>query len=89
LTEGAIYVRVCQRTKVAFGTAVHPHLFRTIAATTIVREAPEQMLIARDLLSHANVETTLRHYTQAQSVAAGRALAAAMEQRRRPRKSSN
>lgn len=86
LTDGAIYSSVCRRTKLAFGLAVNPHLFRDIAATTIVQEAPEQLLIARDLLTHANVETTLRHYTRAQSVAAGRALAAAMEQRRRPHK---
>jgi integrase/recombinase XerD len=86
LTGHAIYLRVCRRTETAFGVAIHPHLFRAIAATTIVRDAPEQLLVARDLLTHASVDTTLRHYAQAQSVVAGRALAAAFEQRRIPRK---
>jgi integrase/recombinase XerD len=86
LTGHAIYVRMCRRTETAFGTAINPHLFRDIAATTIAREAPEQLLVARDLLTHASVDTTLRHYAQAQSVMAARALAAAFEQRRIPRK---
>ena len=80
LTGRAIYVRVCRRTKTAFGTAIHPHLFRDIAATTIAREAPENLTVARDLLTHSNVETTLRHYTQAQTIAAARKYAAAIDQ---------
>jgi integrase len=80
LSGGAIYLCVCRRTKSAFGTAIHPHLFRDIAATTIVREAPDNLTVARDLLTHANVETTLRHYTQAQSIAAAHKYAAAIDQ---------
>jgi integrase/recombinase XerD len=80
LTGHAIYVRVCQRTVTAFGVAIYPHAFRTIAATTIAREAPENLTVARDLLTHANVETTLRHYTQAQSIAAAHKYAAAIDQ---------
>ena len=51
LTDGAIYLRVCRRTRTAFGTAIHPHLFRDIAATTISREAPESLAVARDLVA--------------------------------------
>jgi integrase/recombinase XerD len=79
LTGHAIYVRICRRTETAFGTAIHPHLFRAIAATTIAREAPENLAVARDLLTHANVETTLRHYTQARTIDAARQYAAAID----------
>ncbi|MBK6599918.1 MAG: site-specific integrase [Proteobacteria bacterium] len=79
LTDGAIYLRVCRRTRTAFGTAIHPHLFRDIAATTIAREAPESLAVARDLLTHADVETTLRHYTQARTIDAARQYAAAID----------
>ncbi len=61
LSSDAIYTRICRRTKDAFGFAIHPHLFRDIAATTIAREAPQALTVARDLLTHANVQTTLRH----------------------------
>ena len=82
LTDDAIYDRVCRRTATAFGTAIHPHLFRDIAATTIAREAPASLAVARDLLTHANLETTLRHYTQAQTIEATNKLAAAVDQLR-------
>ena len=80
LTGHAIYVRMCRRTETAFGTAINPHLFRDIAATTIAREAPENLAVARDLLTHANVETTLRHYAQAQTIEAARKFTAAIDQ---------
>jgi integrase/recombinase XerD len=73
LGADAIYHRIFRRTKAAFGVAIHPHLFRAIAATTIAREAPEVLTVARDLLTHADVETTLRHYAQAKTVEAARA----------------
>lgn len=82
LTGEAIYDRVCRRTATAFGTAIHPHLFRDIAATTIAREAPASLAVARDLLTHANLETTLRHYTQVQTIEATNTLAAAVDQLR-------
>jgi len=72
LGADAIYRQVCLRTEAAFGVAIYPHLFRDIAATTIAREAPEALTVARDLLTHANVETTLRHYSQAKTVDAAR-----------------
>ena len=80
LTGHAIYVRMCRRTETAFGTAIHPHLFRDIAATTIAREAPENLAVARDLLTHSNVETTLRHYSQAKTIDAARKFTAAIDQ---------
>ncbi len=78
LGSDAIYDVVCRRTKTAFGVAINPHLFRTIAATTIAREAPAQLPIARDLLTHASLGTTMLHYAQAQALVAGREYGAAL-----------
>jgi site-specific recombinase XerC len=80
LTGHTIYVRICRRTETEFGTAIHPHLFRDIAATTIAREAPENLAVARDLLTHSNVATTLRHYSQAKTIDAARKFTAAIDQ---------
>jgi integrase/recombinase XerD len=78
LCPAAIHDLVFRRTKEALGVGIAPHLFRDMAATMIAREAPEALAIARDLLSHADVETTLKHYTQANSLAAARKYNAAI-----------
>ena len=46
----AIYDLVCRRTHAAFGREISPHLFRSIAVTTIARDAPNKIGVARDLL---------------------------------------
>jgi integrase/recombinase XerD len=84
LVDEAIHALVCRRTKAALGFAIHPHLFRDIAATAIARDSPEQIGVARDLLAQSKVETTLRHYTQAQTVDAARKHARIIEALRGP-----
>ena len=49
----------------AFGKAVWPHLFRDCAVTELVDCAPEEIGIAPDLLGHADLQTTQKHYIQA------------------------
>lgn len=82
LCAEAIYDLVCRRTRDAFGFAIHPHLFRDIAATAISREAPTLLPVARDLLTHANTATTQHHYVKARSIDAGRQHAATIAQLR-------
>src|SRR5207247_2452315 len=72
LSADAIYDIICRRTKEHFGFTIHPHLFRDIAANAIARAAPGSMLIARDLLTHASITTTSRHYIQANTLEAAR-----------------
>ena len=72
LGDDALYDVICRRTKQAFGFAIHPHLFRDIAATAIAREAPGSLAVARDLLTHAKFETTQQYYTQARTADAAR-----------------
>jgi len=78
LGEDALYDLVCRRTREAFGFAIHPHLFRDIAATAFAREAPGSLDVARDLLTHAKFETTQQYYTQARTADAARVLADAL-----------
>jgi integrase len=72
LTGDAIYRIVTKRTRDAFGTSVHPHLFRACAATTIAIEAPARIGIAADLLTHASLSTTKKFYCKASSIEASR-----------------
>ncbi len=70
LRDEAIYEQVSRRTRAAFGFSVNPHLFRHIAATAIARESPESVATARDLLTHANLDTTASYYLQAKATEA-------------------
>jgi integrase len=63
--SSAIRQQIETRTKEAFGRHVWPHLFRDCAVTELVDCAPEQIGIAPDLLGHAALQTTKRHYIQA------------------------
>jgi hypothetical protein len=66
-----------------------PHDARDAAATTWAIAAPEQIGVARDLLVHSDLRTTIKHYNRAKGVEASRAHAlviAAM--RKRGRRSS-
>jgi hypothetical protein len=83
LSADAVYAVVCRRTHAAFGIAIHPHLFRDIAATTLARADPRALGLARDLLTHAKVETTAHFYTQARTSEASRTYAQIIESRRR------
>jgi len=75
LTAAGVYQIVTRRTKQAFGSAIHPHLFRDIAATTLALARPDQALLSRDLLHHADFRMTEKHYLHAQTVEAGRSYA--------------
>ncbi len=56
-----------------FGKFVNPHLFRDCVASSIANEDPEHVRIAALILGHRCLDTTAKHYIQAQSgVAIGR-----------------
>jgi integrase len=57
-------------TEQAFGKAIWPHLFRDCAVTELVDVAPEEIGIAPDLLGHADLRTTRKHYIQAHGMTA-------------------
>jgi integrase len=79
----AIHEQIKLRTKRAFGNGIWPHLFRDCAVTELVDCAPEEIGIAPDLLGHAALQTTRKHYIQAQGMTAHRRVQELIAARRR------
>jgi integrase len=75
LKGGEIYEAVAWRTFKAFGFSVSPHRFRHAAATFWSERDPANVLVAKDLLGHASLKTTEKHYIMSRSRIAGRELA--------------
>ena len=55
------------------GVRITAHDARRAAATTWALAAPEQIGVARDLLAHRDLRTTIKHYNRAKGVEASRA----------------
>lgn len=58
---------------------VTPHLFRDAAATTLARTSPAAARMIKPLLGHTSTRIAEAHYIHADTIAAGRGLAAAVE----------
>jgi integrase len=65
MRSAAIRQQIELRTKEAFGRHGWPHLFRDCAVTELVDCAPEEIGIAPDLLGHAGLQATGKHYVPA------------------------
>ncbi|MDP1632511.1 MAG: tyrosine-type recombinase/integrase [Caulobacter sp.] len=74
----ALSFRIKHRTQEAFGTAINPHLFRDIAATTIATADPMNVADAARVLGHARLATTEKHYIHARMEVASHAYQAAV-----------
>jgi len=83
MVDGAIYNTITRRTREALGFPVNPHRFRRAAATFWSSRDPANVRGVKDLLGHASFSTTEKHYIMAQSRVAGRALARAIEGKRK------
>lgn len=70
---------LCKRTKGHLGTAVSPHLFRDAAATTLARATSRAARMIPPVLGHSTTRTAEQHYIQADTIAAGRKLAEALD----------
>jgi integrase/recombinase XerD len=70
MRSATIRNQIESRTRQAFGQAIWPHLFRDCAVTELVDCAPEEIGIAPDLLGHADLATTKKHYIQTQGMVA-------------------
>ena len=55
------------------GIRIAPHDCRDAGATTWAIAAPDQIGIARDLLGHSDLRTTITHYNRARGIEASRA----------------
>jgi integrase len=66
---GPIFSRLSSR----LGFRITPHDVRDAAATTWALSAPDQIGVARDLLAHSDLRTTIKHYNRARGIEASRA----------------
>lgn len=57
-------------TKNYLGIAMRPHVFRSVAATSIAEFDPVHVNIIRDILGHATLEMAERHYNRASGIMA-------------------
>ncbi|MDN3568487.1 tyrosine-type recombinase/integrase [Paeniroseomonas aquatica] len=78
----ALYDMTTKRTRLAFGKALSPHLFRDCAATSIAIEDPVHVRIASQVLGHRSQATTERYYNQAQTIDAARQWQATLDRMR-------
>ena len=65
-------ITITELTQRAFGTALNPHLFRHIFATSVSIADPEAIEGARAALGHATRRTTQHHYNRASALTAAR-----------------
>jgi integrase len=65
---GQVFHRLSRR----LGVWITPHDVRDAAATTWAISAPGHIGVARDLLAHADLRTTTRHYNRARGIEASR-----------------
>lgn len=70
-SEG-MYHAIIDRTKTAFGFSINPNRFRACAVTSIAKADPVHIRTATELLGHAYISTTERHYNLAQTIDASR-----------------
>ena len=75
-----------QRLSSRLGVHISPHDARDAAATTWAISAPDQIGVARDLLAHANLRTTIKHYNRAKGIEASRAYSQVIAGMRRKRR---
>lgn len=83
MTSHSVFVCITNFTTEVFGSAINPHRFRHIAATSTVIANPEQTEEARALMGHSKKKMTEDRYIIAQSLAASRQHAALVAQLRR------
>jgi integrase/recombinase XerD len=74
MEEHSIRAQIEKRTRDAFGRHVWPHLFRAIAATGFVDEAPDEIRLLHDLLGHTDDQTSYRYYVLADGMRAHHAV---------------
>jgi integrase/recombinase XerD len=85
LSYSAVGPVMTRHTTQRLGIRISPHDARDAAATTWAIAAPDQIGVARDLLTHSDLRTTTRHYNRARGIQASRAHAQVIARMRRKR----
>jgi integrase len=79
LNIGQFTRAIKNRTTSLLKVGVTPHLFRDAAATTLTRASPTSARMIKPILGHTSTRIAEAHYIQADTIAAGRGLAVALE----------
>ena len=85
LSYSAVGPVLTRHTTQKLGIRISPHDARDAAATTWAIAAPDQIGIARDLLTHSDLRTTTRYYNRARGIETSRAHAQLIAKLRRRR----
>jgi integrase/recombinase XerD len=83
LCYGAINNSITRHSVTRLGFRITLHDARDAAATTWAIAAPDQIAVARDLLAHADLRTTVKHYNRARGTDASRAYGQVIAEMRR------
>jgi len=83
LSYSAVWPVFARHTAQRLGIRITPHDVRDAAATTWAIAAPDRVGISRDLLAHADLRTTEKHYNRARGIEASRAHGRAIAELRR------
>jgi len=78
-----IYRLISGHSKDRLGVHITPHDARDAAATTWAVAAPAQIGVARDLLAHRDLRTTINYYNRARGIEASRAYRQVIAEMRR------
>jgi integrase len=73
ISYGSIGYIMSRHSMRRLGFRISAHDARDAAATTWALFAPEKIGVARDLLTHSNLRTTIKHYNRARGIEASRA----------------
>ena len=73
LSYSAVWPVFARHSTERLGIRITPHDVRDAAATTWAIAAPDRVGISRDLLAHADLRTTEKHYNRARGIEASRA----------------
>lgn len=80
LAPHSVYERTRRTAERLLGVAIHPHLFRSIAATFLAEASPDDRVHASALLGHRDLRTTEAAYIRADRLKAGRTVTTALQE---------
>ncbi|WP_186421359.1 site-specific integrase [Bosea sp. CS1GBMeth4] len=77
-----LHERITKLTARLTGRPINPHLFRSMGATLLAEDAPDDIFAAADLLTHKHRSTTERHYIRAKNLKASRRVGVLLDKAR-------
>jgi integrase len=72
MSDSYINHRICKVTKRELGRPINPHLFRDCAMTSRAIDDPDNVRAMQSVLCHSRMQTSERHYNQADAIKASR-----------------